>query len=379
MRHRARTFSHLFAVVTLAAGFGAAAAVGAVPASASEARDQGRSGQVYAISNDAAGNALVVFDRAADGRLTARAPIPTGGTGTGAGLGSQGAVVTSENGNWVLAVNPGSDEVSLFAVRGGQIALVDTQPSGGDQPVSVTVHGDTAYVLNAGAANGISGFRIGKQGLEPIAGSTQPLSQPAAGAAQVGFSNDGDHLVVTEKATDRIDTFAVRRGVAQATVVNPSTGKTPFGFAVDRRGRILVSNANGGAAGASSLSSYRLARDGALVALDGPDGTNQTAACWVVVSNDGRHAYTTNTGSASISGYALGRDGEVELLDADGVTATTGQGPIDVDLSRDGRYLYTLNTAADTISIHRYESDGSLTAVGSVAGLPASAVGLAAS
>jgi 6-phosphogluconolactonase (cycloisomerase 2 family) len=61
------------------------------------------------------------------------------------------------------------------------------------------------------------------------------------------------------------------------------------------------------------------------------------------------------------------------------VTARTGTTPIDVDLTDNNRYLYTLNAGSDSISIHRVERDGSLTALGTVADLPATTVGLTAS
>ncbi len=158
----------------IAVGLGAAVALSAA---GSATASRGHDGHVFAISNDPAGNALLVFDRAADGTLTAAPSVPTGGTGTGSGLGSQGAVAVADNGRVVLAVNPGSDQVSLFAERDGELVLVDTESSGGDLPTSVAVDGRDVYVLNAGAGNNISGLRIGDEGLDPVPGSTQPLSQ----------------------------------------------------------------------------------------------------------------------------------------------------------------------------------------------------------
>lgn len=337
------------------------------------------SGAVYAISNDPGGNAVVVFDRHRDGSLTAAPAVPTGGLGSGAGLGSQGSVVLSDDGRWLLAVNPGSDDVSLFAVRHRRPVLVDNESSGGDGPVSVTVHGEVAYVLNAGDDT-ISGLRIGHRGLAPIAGSTRSLSGTGVGGAQIEFTPAGRQLVITEKNTNLIDVLPVdRHGRAGAPITNPSNGVTPFGFAFSPQGRLVVSNANGGATDASSLTSYGVNRDGTVISLDGPDGTNQTAACWVVVTGNGRFVYTTNTDSASITGYRLGRDGSLTILDADGVTGSTESTPIDFDLAANSRYLYTLNSGSDSISIHRVGDDGSLTPLGVVGGLPANAVGLAAS
>ena len=57
------------------------------------------------------------------------------------------------------------------------------------------------------------------------------------GPAQVEFSPRGNLLVVTEKMTNKIDTYTVgRRGLAEGPMVHNSVGITPFGFEFDRRG-----------------------------------------------------------------------------------------------------------------------------------------------
>lgn len=349
----------------------------ALSAASTASASRGHDGQVYAISNDPASNALLVFDRDRDGSLSAPTSIPTGGTGTGSGLGSQGAVTVSDDGRVVLAVNPGSDQVSLFVERGNELVLVDTESSGGDMPTSVTLDGRDVYVLNAGADNNISGFRIGRDGLDPVAGSTQSLSQLDAGGAQVSFTPDGRSLVVTERFTNRIDTFRVRRGVAEPAVVSDSTGPTPFGFDFSRRGELIVSNANAGVADGSSVSSYAVDRDGSVDPIDGPDATTESAACWLVVA--GRYAYAANAGSDTVTGYAVARDGSLDILQPDGVSANVGDGPLDLDVSDDGRYLYQLNGAGDSIGIFSIGDDGELIPLDVVTGLPATATGLAVS
>lgn len=340
----------------------------ALPATASAHR--GDDQVAYTLSNSPAGNQVLAFARSSDGNLAAAGAYGTGGTGTGAGLGSQGAIVLDADEDRLLAVNPGSDTVSLFRVdRRGGLQLVDTEASGGDQPISVTVRDRTVYVLN-GASNTISGLRIDRTGLTPIAGSTQPLGGSAG--AQVSFVGD-DQLVVTEKATDSISVFRVdRRGVAGPAVTSPSTGPTPFGFAVRGDRQLVVSNAAGGAAGASSVSTYRVRRDGTVVPLDGPAATGQTAACWVALA--GQFAYLTNTGSGNVTGVGLHGRGEVRLLSPDGVSAATGAGPIDADVE-DGD-LFTLNVRDRTITVHGIDADGALHLEGSTA-LPAATAGLA--
>ena len=335
-------------------------------------------GRVFIQSNDAGGNHVLVFDRHRDGTLAANGAYATGGTGTGTALGSQGAVILTDNGNLLVTVNVGSNDVSLFAVRRDRLHLLDTESSGGSMPVSVTVHGRLVYVLNGGD-NTISGLRIENRALVPVAGSTRGIVHSDAIAPQIGFTPDGDQLVVTEKTTDTIDVFNVHRnGTTGAPRANASNGATPFGFAFDQRGRLFVTNAAGGATDASSLTSYSVRDNGRLATIDGPVPTTETAACWAVVSKNGRYVFATNTGSGSVSGYRIANRGSLSLLEADGVSATTGAGPVDVDFSGDGHYLYNLNGGSHSISIERMRADGSLDPVGTVSGLPGAAVGLAA-
>jgi len=68
-------------------------------------------GAVFTLTNSPAGNRVLVWERATNGSLLATGAVPTGGTGTGAGLGSQGALTLSNNHRWLYAVNPGSDEI----------------------------------------------------------------------------------------------------------------------------------------------------------------------------------------------------------------------------------------------------------------------------
>jgi 6-phosphogluconolactonase (cycloisomerase 2 family) len=327
-------------------------------------------GAVFTLSNETSGNRVLVWARSGNGSLTHVGSVPTGGTGSGAGLGSQGALTLSRNHRWLYAVNPGSDEISVFRVRGTHLTLVEVAPSGGDMPISVTARGRLVYVLNAGGDGNIQGFRRTPAGiLHPITGSNEPLSTAAPGPAQIDFAPDGRHLVVTEKGTNRITFYDVAsNGSASGPDWRASAGQTPFGFEFTRGGTLVVSEAFGGATDASATSTYMFRPNGNLRHLDGPVGTTETAACWVAVTNDGHFAYVTNTGSGSVSGYSVANDGELMLLDADGVTASTGTGssPIDAAFDRTSGHLYVLNAGTDEISIFVRMADGSLDDGGSM-------------
>jgi 6-phosphogluconolactonase len=333
---------------------------------------------VYTLSNATDGNQVLVFDRANDGTLTPDGAVDTGGDGTGSGLGSQGALVV--DGNRLLAVNAGSDTISLFSIQGGNPVLRDVVPSGGDMPISLTVHGNVVYVLNAGAPENITGFRIRGHSLHAIPFSTRSLSGSGVGPAQVQFSPNGHQLVVTEKGTNKIDTYFVAFGWAIGPWVQDSVGATPFGFDFGRRGTLIVSEAFGGAADASAVSSYRLGYFGHLSPVTESAPTTETAACWIETSKDGRYAYAANTGSASVTGYSVAKDGSLTILDADGKTGETpaGSKTIDLTFNRNGKFLYALSGGTNVITAFSLNHDGSLDNLGSVGGLPDGTVGLAA-
>jgi 6-phosphogluconolactonase (cycloisomerase 2 family) len=277
-------------------------------------------------------------------------------------------------------VNAGSDDVSSFRVRdNGRLRLVDRAASGGDRPISVTAQRGLVYVLNAGGTGNIAGFSWTNGDLEPLAGSSRPLSADAPDPAQVSFGPDGDTLLVTEKATNRLVSYRVREnGRTAGPRVFDSAGVTPFGFAFDRHGRAIVSEAAGGAPNASTMSSYEVSERGRVEVISAAVPTTQTAACWVVVTGNGAFAYETNTGSGTVSSFAIAGDGSIALQEA--VAASTGNGssPIDMALSRGSRYLHVLEAGTDAVSVFAVGRNGGLTAIGELAGLPATSVGIAA-
>jgi 6-phosphogluconolactonase (cycloisomerase 2 family) len=331
-------------------------------------------GLVMAITNAPAGNAVVLYRRAADGSLTFDGTYPSGGAGTGAGLGSQGAVVATDDRRFVLAVNAGSNSLSSFRIRHDGLELTDTESSGGLMPTSVAVRDGLVVVLNAGVPNNISAFRLHPQGrLERLPDFTRPLSAASTSPAQVAFSDDGGSLVVTERATNMISVFTLDRGGIEGPFLTPSAGPTPFGFAVGPRNTVFVSEAGAG----GGASTYRLRRNGDLDAISSNVMTGQRAACWAVLTPDGRFGYVTNAGTGNISGFAIARDGSAELLDADGVTAATGGNPTDIAMSEDGRYLYARVNATTTIAVFRIGRDGRLVALPPLTGTPAGLAGLA--
>jgi hypothetical protein len=409
-----------FSLSTLIAAVGLGA-LAAAPAAAA------LPGSVYTMSNEAAGNGIVVFNRTATGALTQVAEVASGGNGGvnsppfgGDHLDSQGSVELSDDGHLLFAVNAGSDSLSSFVVLpGGSVQLVSTVPTG-DYPISVDSRSGLVYVLNEGelgptddASEGtIQGYTVSPGGtLTALPGSVEPLSVTGnenAVPAQIAFDNTGRTLTVTHRAplplgfpfnlpgSSRIDTFVLNAdGTPGPAVVNAAVGDVPndfapFGFAFDPSNRLLVTNAFG-----PSISSYAInTTTGALTFIPGGNTTvpGTFAPCWIAITPDGRFAFLSNTGSDDITRLSIATDGTTTVL---GTTALPGAGSAaDIVLSPDGRFLTVLSVvaanlgpppAADTSQADTYAvgTDGSLTLLadgqtpatlaGGVTGLAASA------
>jgi 6-phosphogluconolactonase (cycloisomerase 2 family) len=337
---------------------------------------------VYVQTNDAADNEIVAFRRADNGSLEPLGQFSTGGRGSGEPhLASQGSIVLSDDGRWLLVTNAGSDEVSVFAVESDALRLTDRVASGGSNPTSVAVHGDLTYVLNNGSPN-LSGFRLEDGRLAPLESSERPLSGPDADPAQVGFATDGSALMVTERGTDSISSYSVdERGYADGPTSVKSSGQTPYGFDCTTRGTLVVTEAFGGAAGQAAASSYAVSGAGAPTVVSGSVGDTRSEVCWAAITNDGRFAYVTNFGDGTVSSYALADDGTLELREAiAGGTRDGEKGVRDETISGDGRHLYAIHADAQKLFGWTIGDDGALTALGAFGdGLPVTVAGIAAS
>ena len=234
--------------------------------------------------------------------------------------------------------------------------------------------------LNQGADT-IQALRISEEDtLVDVAHSTRPLSTTDANAAQVGFSPDGGLLAATEKERPpkRIrrpstPTSCGPTGGWWARTPSPPREPPRSGFQLGPDGRLYVSEAPGSAA-----SSYDVDDTGNISPVSASIPNNHTAACWLVVTSDGRFAYTANAGSANVSQYAIDADGALSLV-GDGANGATDPGPIDLDVSDGDGLLYVLNSRSGSISAFSVDrDDGSLTAIAGVSGLATGWVGLVA-
>jgi len=346
----------------------------------SHAQDSRPAGAVFVMTNNTSKNRVIAYERGADGSLSNRHAFDTGGRGSGGvtdPLGSQGSLTLTEDHSFLLAVNAGSGDISVFRVDGSALHLVSLTPCGGSEPVAVAVHGHLVYVVNGGGMSNVTGFVLTSTGqLQAIPHSTSFLTTANSGPGSIAFSPDGRVLLVTEKITGNIDGFPVHaNGTLGTLVATPSAGPGLFSVTFAPSG-VAIATETGpmGAQNASAVSSYSVSPTGALAVISASVPTVANATCWNVVTPNGKATYTTNPGSGTLSGFFIGSSGALVPIDGT-VLATLPAGSLDLDvaITADGKYLYTIDSGTGSVSILSVNSDGTLTVLAGVGGLTANA------
>ncbi len=420
-RHVRSLWLLALALAVLALGPGASSAAAGRDHDDDDHGDHGHHGRgvvgaAYSQTNGVPNNAILAYDRRADGRLFLRDVVPTGFSGgrepqpgcPGACpiLDTQGEVIVTENEKLVFAVNAGSDRITALRETKHGLKVVDDIYSRGDFPNSLTAHGHVLYVLNSND-NTIAGFRFSSKGeLSFIPNSVRPLSSPASPEGlrprQIGFDSTGNVLAVSilvgsnppaPPNPSSIDTFLLNKhDVPGAAIPNVPSRPLPFGFEFDQRNNLVMSQVSAppelGLPGTTAT--YDLnKKTGKLTEIE-TETSGGVAPCWVVITNDGRHTFVVNTGggppgpqfASTIARYRLFSSGALTFL---GLTGENGEefARTDEALSRDSKYLYVLKPGIfapnSQIDQYRVGNDGSLTLIGNTPAVgPEGQSGLAA-
>jgi 6-phosphogluconolactonase (cycloisomerase 2 family) len=347
---------------------------------------------VYVETNSEAGNAIIAFNREANGLLSHARIFSTGGRG-GAGnpqfplalADSQGPIALTPDNKLLFASNIGSGTITSFRVLGDRLIRVAVVGAGGPFPSAIDARRGMLFVTHADPAT-MNGYRYDSRGhLTPIAGATINLQENSLPAA-VRIDPAGRYLAVAERVGNQVAQYPLSSsGIPGAPINHPAVGLAPFGLAVSRSG-LIVSGESGDPMGMgdSRVTTYSSATGGGLTALDSY-ADNLTATCWVVLTKDERYGFASSA-DGGISRFSLSSAGKMALL---GTTRVFDQGATDEEKSRDGRYLYVLSLNVDPtvpllkstrVEVFRIGAGGTLTKVGQTPSfMPGTTSGLVAS
>ena len=365
-----KIWSRFVPAATLVAVLGGALAAGGHAGASPPPSFPGGGHAVFVQTDNPTGNEVVAYSRAPGGQLAEVGTYATGGLGGQLGgsvvdhLASEGSLTLDQGANLLFAVNAGSNTLSVFDVRGDQLRLSETVPSGGSFPVSVAVSGGLVYVLNAGGGGSLQGFFVVGDRLWALPGSSRALGlDPTAtppftnSPGQVGFTPNGSQVVVTTKANGSdIDVFGVGPfgELSPRPVVNAVPGTVPFGFAFTASGDLAVTEA-----GPDALATFRILWNGSIAPVASlADG--QAATCWVT-GVDG-YLFASNAGSADVTAFRPSFQGQLSIA---GTTATD-PGTVDAAASPDGRDLYVQTGGLGIVDEFAVGPSGSLNRLGSV-------------
>jgi 6-phosphogluconolactonase (cycloisomerase 2 family) len=340
---------------------------------------------LFVETDAAAGNSVLSYQRASDGTISYAGRYLTGGDGATASgatadpLASQDGLTLVNNNSELIAVNAGSDTVTVFAVNGTSLTAIQQISSGGLFPDSIASNGRYVAVLNAGGGGSVAEFTWFNGRLVPLPGQVRSLGLNNTtppdfhhGVGQVGYTPNGQHLVITGKlSTNGYLVFSVApNGVLGATpVATPAVNALPFSFVFDSAGNLVATEASN-----SSVSTYRVNANGTLTNL-GTVSDGAAALCWISGANG--YFYGSNAGSGTISSFDENSAGAPELVNA--TAATAHAGTTDSVVSPDGNFLYVESGGAGTIDAYAIGAGGSLTQIETIFNTPVASEGIAAS
>lgn len=343
--------SHCLITMALGASLPSAAAVQDDAAEQRQGNYErgGHQSFVYTVTNPAGENAIAAFARDRQtGQIRYMGRYATGGQGDPrTGAVSQHAIVSQ--GSRLYAVNPGSNDISAFAVLpDGSLQLLSVVPSGGRAPVSLALHGDLLYVANFGtfdaenAPASYSGFRIQRDGSPvPIPGSTVVLERGDA-LSDIVFNAHGCVLVGTRTGSSIIDSFWVSPSgrLVRADLLRDQPGAFGAAFHPLRSWQLFANYVVPVAGTAGAVASFRVDGRGQLERTGVLSDPSLQAPCWVVLTPDGRSLWVSSAFSRALTLYSVSSDGRLTLISA--LAPADGPASLDVAIDRDGRYLYQL-------------------------------------
>ena len=329
-------------------------------------------GAAYTMSNQLAGNSIVVSSISSTGAVSYVSTVPTGHLGSASSAGgvgalgslySQNSIVVDAARGLLFAVNSGDDTLSMFQIDSSSptlITSVTAQPTGFQFPVSVALATNLslACVLNGGPSNGIRCFRYSATSLTVLSSmdtNTQlsnivlaTPNSPFNTTGDLAFTTDLQALVITVRSDGAdagsllffpIDYSTMTIGAAVESVLPNSI--LPFSISAVAADAVLVTEPELGSVSVISYnSSSGLTNAATATPFAIPVASGFGALCW--------SQYSPSTNSYLLIG--AGENGTVIQVRVDSQTLETTY----VGLARTTPFAEALDNAIATVDGQDY-------------------------
>ena len=286
---------------------------------------------IYLENNSTAGNSIFTYTFNFTSAPVLKSMTPAGGIGVfdpTFALGpfdSDQNLIENQSGTLLFAVNSGSNTIAVFSVAAdGSLSPVSGSPfpSGGSDPVSVGLKGDTLVVVNkdqdpaqAGTAAGAvlpnyTTFNVSLNGqLTPVPNSTVSVavgSSPSQAliASQFDVVFGADFLGGLLQSFNLDPHGSLDQNLPQALPNSIFTGLTGGRLPLGMRTHPFLPILYVDITPVSKVAVYTYDPQGRLNFVRAVDDAG-AAPCWAVVNHAGTYLYVTNTGDNSIEVYSL--------------------------------------------------------------------------
>jgi hypothetical protein len=286
---------------------------------------------IYLESNSTAGNSILTYTFDFTSAPVLQTTTPAGGIGvfdSTFALGpfdSDQNLIENQDGRLLFAVNSGSNNIAVFNIQpGGSLSPVHNSPfpSGGTDPVSVGLNGNTLVVVNkdqdpaqagtsaAAVLPNYTTFNISPGGqLTPVPNSTVSVAVGSS-PSEALIASHGNVVFGADFLGGLVQSFsldpngALDQNLPQALPNSVFTGLTgghlPLGMRTHPTLPILYVDITP----VSEVAVYTYDPQGRLTFVRAV-GDAGAAPCWAIVNHAGTHLYVTNTGDGSIEVYSL--------------------------------------------------------------------------
>ena len=286
----------------------------------------------------------------------------------------------------LYCVHGGNDyrAVSAYAIdcESGHLTLLNSQPSGGANPVHVDVHPTGRFLAVANYTEGtVAALPINADGtLAPPSDVVTQTGSPGPNRAEQGsahphhspFDPAGRFLAVPDKGLDRV--FVYRFDTARGTLApgdppfvaaQPGAGPRHVAFHPRLPHAYIINELDSTITTCDYDAERGVLTTRQIISTLPPGFTGASATAEIAIAPSGRFLYGSNRGHDTVAIFAI--DQATGALSATGWASTLGKTPRFFALDPPGAFLHCANQESDTIVAFRIDPQtGALTPTGHI-------------